>query len=512
MSKDLGVNELSIEESEALMEEAIKLARTDFSVYYALFNNEDTGRYFPELHQLLCSRVQDVLDLGSIRLAVSTPPQVGKSETLSKEFSAWILCAKQCSVAGTGFSHELVVGFSLWIKRRMDDPLHRRIFPEITYGVSQDTQTFWDLSNGSEYRAASTGKKLTGRKVDILIVDDAHSGRAEAESRVQRNKVRTWYDADCLSRLSSDASIILVATRWHPEDLIGQLTSEEYTKEVTDAGFPEEVFDYIEIPALCDDPDTDPLGREEGESIFPQWKDERFFLAKKASVPHYEWVSNYQQSPTTRTSGVVDLENLQKILYDDLLEWDNFADFEWVRGWDLAVSEKQSADFTVGALCGYNKKTKEFVIADIERMKLSWVKYRSRMISTSLGDKDSDFGVQRIMIESVAGFLAVFQDIKQELLGEVQVQKAAPPRGGKMLMAQPWLNSVEAKRVYIVSDKPWKKEFEHELSVFPDGDHDDIIDAISISWMALVGKRTDNHKSPDRGDRRSTANRRTMRR
>jgi hypothetical protein len=52
------------------------------------------------------------------------------------------------------------------------------------------------------------------------------------------------------------------------------------------------------------------------------------------------------------------------------------------------------------------------------------------------------------------------------------VDKKNPPRGGKLLRAQPWLNLVEAGKLILVRGL-WNDDFLAELEVFPAGRHDD---------------------------------------
>ena len=106
------------------------------------------------------------------------------------------------------------------------------------------------------------------------------------------------------------------------------------------------------------------------------------------------------------------------------------------------------------------------------------------MIETSRNDMMRDAPIGRTGIEGVSGFVAVMEDVKRELMGVMSVEPRNF-RGGKLLRAQPWLNLVEAGRVYMVTDR-WNKEFTLELEKFPLGSHDDQVDAISIAFEGLM--------------------------
>jgi predicted phage terminase large subunit-like protein len=148
----------------------------------------------------------------------------------------------------------------------------------------------------------------------------------------------------------------------------------------------------------------------------------------------------------------------------------------------LALTEKQSADFTAGALCGWDKDT--FYIIDIFKRQWAWSKVRAQVLAQSYIDKD-EHNVLRIAVEGVGGFDAVYEDVKAALLGEVKVTKRNPGKGGKLLRAQPWFNLIEAGKVVLVRGA-WNKEFVEELETFPEGLHDDQIDAVSIAHEELT--------------------------
>ncbi len=487
---------------EAALEIACRKARTDFSVYVGLMNPPEAGFVFSRLHRHLASLVQDVTDeTRGNRQAVSVPPQHGKTRLLTIEAASWLLGRKPgIQIAITGFSHELMCDFSKAIKERVMHPFYQAIFPGCVIVDGFNRADLWQLSNGSRITAKSVGKKLTGRRVDWLIVDDAHAGREEAESETMRRKVIQWFNADCVSRLSPTASVFVVGTRWHRQDLIGYLTSDERREELEAENAKEEIFEVTNLPAVCEDEDSDPLGRRVGQSLFPQKRGKKFLRKTKGALPSYEWRSQYQGDPTISLAGNFDRENLRFISPEEVP-----PGLEIVRGWDIAVTEKQTSDFSAGCLLAYDAEEDRLFILDMHRTKQSWTKLRKTMIERTYRDHE-EFRVHRIGIEAVAGFIVVAQDLKKVFLGTVRVERKRPPRGGKLLRAQPWLNKIEAGRVFLVRG-PWNKEFIAELEVFPLGDHDDQVDAVSTAWETVMGR----HRSGIRPEGRRRAAKRERR-
>jgi len=54
--------------------------------------------------------------------------------------------------------------------------------------------------------------------VDVLFIDDPIKNRVEAESPARRKQVIEWWNDVAFTRLEPNASAIVFATRWHPEE------------------------------------------------------------------------------------------------------------------------------------------------------------------------------------------------------------------------------------------------------------------------------------------------------
>jgi predicted phage terminase large subunit-like protein len=468
-------------------------ASTKFPAYFKLMNSPQrpgtrARSIWGKLQRTVAKVVDGVVRGGGGRLAVSQPPQTGKSSLISKEYVSFLMGAVPgIQIAITGHSANLLYRFSTWVRDRSKETPYLWLFPSATAKAGEDKVSEWAMENGSRLIVRTVGQPLTGSHVDLLIIDDVYSGREQAESPSNREKVKNWYMANCLTRIAPNGSIICVNTRWHKEDLIGYLTSDEYVEQVMLAGGDEtrDLFHVLNLPALCSDPEADRLKRAAGESVFPEFKSAAWFNRIRAQLDPYEWESQYQGNPQTRAQSDLDLGKIQYIEAHEVPD-----DLEVVRCWDLALSEAQLADFSAGAACAYDATANIFYIIDMKKNKLTWVKNRRVIIEQARRDaEEGPCGreINRMGIEAVAGFGATFQDVRSVLLGEVKVEARFPPKGGKLLRAQPWLNRVESRGLYLVK-APWNKDFLAELETFPVGEHDDQIDAVSGAWEMLTGR------------------------
>jgi predicted phage terminase large subunit-like protein len=467
----------------------IKKARTSYLAFYTLFAlRPEAKKAVGRLQTFLCVRVQSVADsaIGK-RQSTSCPPQHSKSDCLVRLAIAWLMGYRPGIQIGLAcYDYKLVEELSMAARAVVAHPWYKLVFPE-SNGVEPQLCRIvnWGTCQGSRLRAVSIGKKLVGRRVDWFIGDDIYPGREEVEKPNLRAKVRRWFFADCMTRLSPSAIVWMVGTRWHPEDLCGYLLSDAYSKQLETFGVSQEIYEHVNLPALADPTEDQPdlLGRKSGESLCPEMgRDEKFLKAAKGIQPPYEWESQYMGRPKTAGSGQVDLTRLEYI--DSISELPD--EMRFARGWDLATKENTRNDFTVGAKCGWHEETQTFYILDIWRKKLRWPKLKPRITGLSkMEHRDPIIPIHRIGVEAVSGFDIGAMELMTELRGQVKVEIRNPGRQDKLTRAMPWFNRVEAGRVVLLRGQ-WNRDFLAELDVFPDGEHDDQVDAVTIAHEVLT--------------------------
>lgn len=152
----------------------------------------------------------------------------------------------------------------------------------------------------------------------------------------------------------------------------------------------------------------------------------------------------------------------------------------WVRYWDLAVTEKKTGDFTVGAKVGMMRDG-IVVIADIVRGRWEWPDALKVIAETA---KSDGANVQQ-GIESVGVQKGAYQTLMRDpglvgiALRPIGVQK------DKLTRAMPLLARAEAKNIALVRGA-WNKPFIDEACAFPETKHDDQVDAVSGAMQMLM--------------------------
>ena len=176
----------------------------------------------------------------------------------------------------------------------------------------------WSLTNTSEYMAAGILAGITGNRANGAIVDDAIAGREEAESPTIRAKTWEAFKDDVESRLLPGGWIIVINTRWHQDDVCGQILPDEYDgasgyvrcKDGRD-------WYVLNIPAKAER-DDDPIGRKPGEYLWPEWFPLEHWQALEydpTPLGQRRWASLYQGRPTGMVGA--DFNRADALWYDD---------------------------------------------------------------------------------------------------------------------------------------------------------------------------------------------------
>lgn len=159
----------------------------------------------------------------------------------------------------------------------------------------------WNVEGGrGGMVAVGLGSAITGRAADLLVIDDPYKNQQEADSVSHRRKVEEWLRAVAFTRLSADASVILIQTRWHPEDLAGMIMRIENEADPVDR-----TWRHLNIPAVAEVGVKDDLHRQPGVfMVSAGGKDAAFYRAQRAKVGERAWYAMYQGQPAPPEGGL----------------------------------------------------------------------------------------------------------------------------------------------------------------------------------------------------------------
>jgi len=239
-------------------------------------------------HTLLLNRLEAVARGEVDRLAIFMPPGSAKSTYASALFPPWFLAhAPQKMVIAASHTQELAEHWGRRVRNLIAEQ-HARL----GYRIAADSQAAgrWATDAGGEYFAAGVGGSVTGRRADLVVIDDPVRSREDAESETLRNRAWDWYRADLVTRLKPGAAIVLVQTRWHEDDLAGRILAAEGDRREGGA------WEVIRLPAFAEL--LDPLGRAPGEPLWPEWESGAQLERKRSIIGPRDWLALYQQRPT----------------------------------------------------------------------------------------------------------------------------------------------------------------------------------------------------------------------
>lgn len=419
---------------------------------------------FPPHLQILDRALTDVAEGRIRRLIVEMPPRHGKSMESSELFPAWFLGRypdKRIILASYGAT--LAKSFG----RKARDLL--RVYGPKVYGVEVDPAQSAAEDWGIKGRhggmvTVGVGGGITGKGADIVIIDDPVKNHEEAQSELQREKVWDWYTSTAYTRLEPDGAVIIIQTRWHEDDLAGRAQLQADEGWVT-----------IRMPAICDDPAGDPLGRAEGEALWPR----RYHLARlkqiAKSVGTYVWNALYQQSPVAAEGNV--LRKAWWSRYDGSPRDIAARCEEIIQSWDMAFKDSDGSDSVAGQVWG--RIGADVYLLDSSTAVLDFPGTRDAV--RAMTKEWPAAGAK--LVEDKANGSAIIADLKREIPGLIPVE----PQGGKMARVVAISALVEAGNVHLPSRAvaPWIDDFIAECAAFPNGKHDDQVDAMSQALLRL---------------------------
>jgi predicted phage terminase large subunit-like protein len=259
------------------------------------------GYAFHTWAERLIALLQRVADGELNRLIVCCPPRLGKSLLVSKLFPAYWVSrypTRFCAIAS--YSAELAYAHSREA---------RHYYRAVGHPLSKDSTAVgnWLTPERGGCIAAGVRGPFTGKGYALGIIDDPYKGPEDANSAGQRQKLIEWFQSVWLTRAepgvnsSAGAAQVVVLTRWHQDDLIGWLLEQE-------SGDAPQQWQVLNLPAIAEPPQQqikfpatcsiEADWRRPGEPLCP----ERFPLAELEQIRiragSYWWNALYQQRPS----------------------------------------------------------------------------------------------------------------------------------------------------------------------------------------------------------------------
>ena len=433
------------------------------------------------------------------RLMIFMPPQEGKSERTSHWFPLWLLEHNpDLRIGIVSYADEMARRWGATIKRDAESFTGIDGTVDLHIRLREDAQAAgrWQINHhdGGVYCCGVAGS-LTGKPVDIMIIDDPIKNREEAQSEAYRNRAWDFWTAVAVPRLAPTSKVVLIQTRWHEDDLAGKILAHEAAD-----------WKVVSIPAIAEE--DDPLGRKPGQ-VLDSVRDNPVVGAKRdwakirRSVGEYVWSALYQQRPAPAAGGL--FKKVRFRYWNPLAALETqFSSFRGQRiqlggetvvvqdQWrfmtvDLAASTATSADFSVFSVWMITNGG-DLVLLDRTRVRTEEANHWTH--AKPLVER---WDVDTVYVESrMFGTTFVIDATRAGIpISELKADT------DKFTRALPASARVDAGRVWFPAQVDWIEEWTKELVSFPNGTFDDQVDTLAYAARVVAAywsERPDDQK------------------
>ena len=430
--------------------------------------------YLRELDEALTDLCLGHMPEGTKGLVVSLGPRFGKSMLSSIYLPSWYVAnfpdrhvgvaAAEVSLS-TAFTRE-----SLAVVRRNADTLALEVDPHYKGATGWRVRRVGDKAYRGSVRAFGVGGSIIGRGFSVLLIDDPVKNAAEAHSKASREKVWNWWTSTASTRLEPGGVVVVIMSRWHEDDLVGRLITNEGRLE--EGGR----WNVIDLPAVSED----------GESLWPERWPVEALEEKRQEMGSYYFDALYMGRPSQPESGTFDVTKIKRI--DSYARLDGLP----VVSADLAYTgADERGDFTGVVAAGRvvlqtedGRFVKKLALLDAERFKAEdplplvadFARRQPRNTRVLVETKTRNDPEGRFLLNQ----------LKKELKGATVNVRRAPVSGrDKTRRAAPLITAVAAGDI-VACRTPGVDALLEELAQYPSGAHDDLVDSASFSVESLL--------------------------
>lgn len=439
----------------------------NFSRY--MFRSKRNIDMLDNWHQArICKALQRVYTGRTTRLIINVPPRSGKTEVAVKAFIAWAMgLSPDSEFIHASYSKRLATANAYDIRAMMQHEAYKLVFPWLKLqDDSKAKDEFRTTAGGIVYATGAEGtitgygaSKMRDSFGGAIIIDDPHKA-GEATSPVMRQSVIDWYQSTIQSRLNKpDGPIIIIMQRLHEEDLSGWLLN----------GGSGEKWEHLVIPARD----------ESGQSFWPEQFPPEMLDRLELTSP-YVFAGQYMQRPAPLGGGI----------FKD--EWWRFFDampplkHRSIYA-DTAQKTKEQNDYSVLQCWGVTQDN-QMVMLDMARGK--WEAPELETMARAFWAKHlgvpNKGPLRAFKVEDKVSGTGLIQKLKREGIPIVPIQRNVD-KVTRAFDAAPYIQS---GNVYLMRSTPHLADFLAESAVFPNGSHDDMIDATMSAISDLTAPQS----------------------
>lgn len=454
-----------------------ELARRHFSWYLPYVQGKTWIN--TKFSTFLAMKTQEFIELKTDHaydiLVIETPPQHGKSLTVTESLPSWYLGKYPNNrVIVAAYNDDLAGRFMRRNKEKLKNKCDKLFSIKIGEIDRADAiELAAPYKGGILARGIRSG--ITGNPANLIIIDDPIKSREEADSATWRGKVWDEWQNSIKSRLQAGSKVIVIMTPWHEDDLAARIINTESNVTV------------LRLPVEAEVGDL--MGRLPGEPLCPELGKDAAWLADfKASYMNdpqggpRAWTALYQCSPRVEGGNLVQRDWWQ---FYDPKEMPSFG--TEVISVDAAFKGNDNADYV--AITVWGKRGNNYYCEYCLNRHMTFSETLDAIRSTQALFP----GARKVLIEDKANGTAIIDVLQREMFC-VPVN----PKGGKVARVNAVSAAIETGHVFLPTGAPWVEPYLDQWSAFPAGAHDDMVDSSTqaLSHM-LFASGTAYQKDPN---------------
>ena len=459
-------SDLELLYAESMRREVAKRSYADYLAYVhgKLWKRTRMSTY-------IAQRVQEFLEADTGHaydiLVIETPPQHGKSMTVTESLPSWYLGKYPFnSVIIASYNKDFADKFCRRNKEKI-----RAVGADL-FGISIgdiNRADEFELDNGRGHllsRGVMSG--ITGNPANLILIDDPVKNMQEADSPTYRANLWEEWQATLKSRLAAKSKVIIIMTPWHEDDLAARVLASE--PNVT----------LVRLPIEAEE--NDPLGRAPGDALCPE-------LGKDNA-----WLSDFKRSYISDASGGI---RAWTALYrcSPRIESGNLVRRDWWRFYDTEDSTLMFGSELISVDAAFKSaSTNDYVSIQV------WGKRKNDYYLRYCLNKHLDFPgtvqairaikalyprAKLILIEDKANGSAIVSTLQNDPdMFVIPIN----PQGGKVARVNAISAAIESGHVYLPNPEqaPWVTDFIDQFTAFPNAAHDDMVDAASQALNRMI--------------------------